>query len=64
MNESTTDDIKGRVKEAAGALTDNDELEREGEADQRAAQAKGKVEEVADKAKDVVDDVKNRVTGN
>jgi uncharacterized protein YjbJ (UPF0337 family) len=28
------EDIKGRVKEAAGALSDNDSLEREGEAQQ------------------------------
>jgi uncharacterized protein YjbJ (UPF0337 family) len=37
-----TDIIKGRVKEAAGALTGNDELRDEGKADQ----AVGKVKEV------------------
>lgn len=60
MNESTTDDIKGRVKEATGVLTGDEELEKSGKDDQRAAAVKDKVEDVADKAKDVVDDVKKR----
>lgn len=39
------DEIKGRVKEAAGAITDNDKLRREGKIDQAA----GKVKQVAEK---------------
>ncbi len=39
-----TDELKGRVKEAAGDLTDNDDLKREGKVDQ----GKGKVKEVVD----------------
>ena len=31
--DGTADDIKGRVKEAAGDLTDDDDLKREGKAD-------------------------------
>lgn len=50
---SSTDDAKGRVKEAAGDLTGNDDLEREGKADQ----ATGKI-------KDAVDSVKDKLTGN
>ena len=42
------DDLKGRAKEAAGDLTDNDELKREGEIDQ----GKGKVKDVVDKVAD------------
>lgn len=47
-----TDEAKGRVKEAAGALTDDDELKQE-----------GKVDKAAGKAKEVVDKVKDKVTG-
>ena len=52
---SNTDDIKGRVKEAAGDLTNDKDLEREGKLDQAA----GKVKE---KAGDVVDAVKDKLT--
>ena len=47
-----TDDAKGRVKEAAGDLTGNDDLKEEGKTDQAA----GKVKDIADSAKDKVDD--------
>ena len=33
------EDVKGKAKEAAGALTGNDRLEREGEAQQSKAEA-------------------------
>ncbi len=36
------DRIKGRVKEAAGALADDDNLKREGNLDQAAGKAKEK----------------------
>jgi uncharacterized protein YjbJ (UPF0337 family) len=49
------DDLKGKVKEAAGDLTDNDELRHEGKLDQAAGTAKEKVGNAADKARDVVD---------
>ena len=45
-----TDVAKGRVKEAAGALTDNDKLRAEGKTDQ----AVGEIKQVADKAVDKV----------
>ena len=48
------DDIKGRAKEAAGDLTDDKELQREGKVDQFTADVKEKVGDVADKVKDVV----------
>ena len=50
----TTDVVKGRIKEAAGALTGNDKLRADGKADQ----AVGKVKQVAEKA---VDQVKRAV---
>jgi len=49
------DQAKGRVKEAAGTLTGDDELKREGKADQAAGDAKEFVEDLADKAEEVVD---------
>lgn len=45
------DQVKGRVKEAAGAIADNDKLRREGKIDQAAGKAKEAVEEVVDKTK-------------
>jgi len=62
--DGTTDDMKGRVKEAAGDLTDDDDLKREGKADQAGAKAKRAVEDAADKAGDAVDAVKDKLTGN
>lgn len=53
---SNTDDVKGRVKEAAGDLTDNDEMKREGKLDQ----AKGKVKEAVDDVGDKVNEVLNK----
>jgi uncharacterized protein YjbJ (UPF0337 family) len=49
---SKSDKIKGRVKEALGALTDNDRLKREGQRDQVVGKVKDKVERVAEKVKD------------
>jgi uncharacterized protein YjbJ (UPF0337 family) len=46
------DQIKGRIKEAAGVLTDNDRLKREGKLDQ----VVGKVKETAEKAVDKIKD--------
>jgi len=49
-----TDIVKGRIKEAAGALTGNDKLKDEGKTDQVVGKAKEAVQKVADKVKDVV----------
>ena len=54
MSDGTKDDAKGRVKEAAGALTGDDSLKREGKVDRAAGSVKDKVGDAADKAKDVV----------
>ncbi len=45
------DDLKGRVKEAAGDLTDNDDLQREGKIDQGKGKVKDVVDNIADKFK-------------
>jgi uncharacterized protein YjbJ (UPF0337 family) len=46
------DETKGRVKEAIGDLTDDDELKREGKIDQAAGKAKNTVDKVKDKLTD------------
>ena len=51
---SNFDDIKGRAKEAAGDLTDDEDLQREGKVDQATGSIKDKVGDVADKVKDVI----------
>lgn len=49
-----TDEAKGRVKEAAGALTDNEQLRREGKVDQAAGKVKQAAENTIDKVKDAM----------
>jgi uncharacterized protein YjbJ (UPF0337 family) len=49
------DEAKGRVKEAAGDLTGDKDLQREGKTDQAAGKAKEGVDEAADKVKDAID---------
>jgi uncharacterized protein YjbJ (UPF0337 family) len=51
-----TDEAKGRVKEAAGDLTGNKDLEREGKMDQAGATVKEKTGEAVDKTKEALDD--------
>lgn len=54
MSSSTTDKVKGRLKEAAGVLTGDEDLKKEGQRDQKAGKVKEVVEEVIDKAKDLL----------
>ena len=49
------DEMKGRTKEAAGDLTGDESLQREGKVDRAASTIKEKVGEGADKAKDALD---------
>lgn len=53
--DKTADDAKGRLKEAAGSLTDDQRLKDEGKAERAKASIKDKVDNVAEKAKDVLD---------
>ena len=54
MSSGTVDKIKGRVKEAAGALVADENLKREGQADQLAGNLKEAAEKVVDEAKTLV----------
>jgi len=49
-----TDQAKGKIKEAAGDLTGDKDLEREGKADRAAGEVKEKVGDAVDKVKDVI----------
>ena len=48
-------EIKGKVKETVGDVTDDQDLKAEGQADQ----AKGNIKQAGDKLKDAVRDVTN-----
>ena len=52
-----TDVVKGRIKEAAGALIGDDELRAEGKTDQ----AIGEVKQIAEKAVDKVEQAVDKV---
>jgi uncharacterized protein YjbJ (UPF0337 family) len=54
MSSGTVDKVKGRVKEAAGALTGDKKLKRDGQADQTAGKLKAAGEKIVDGAKDLV----------
>jgi uncharacterized protein YjbJ (UPF0337 family) len=56
------DEAKGRAKQAAGDLTDNDDLKTEGKVDEKAGEAKSKVGDFKDKAEDAIDNVKEKLT--
>lgn len=59
--DTSSDQVKGRVKQALGDLTGNEELKSEGKADQAAGEAKGVVQDVADKAEELIDAAKKLV---
>ena len=54
MSDGTLDDAKGRVKEAAGDLTDDQSLKNEGKVDKDTGKIKDAVGDTADKVKDAV----------
>jgi uncharacterized protein YjbJ (UPF0337 family) len=51
MSDQNTDEAKGRVKEAAGAITGDSKLKNEGRADQAKSSVKKAVDKVADTLK-------------
>jgi uncharacterized protein YjbJ (UPF0337 family) len=53
--ENKGEDLKGRAKEAAGSVTGDDELKKEGRADQ----AESSVKQAGEKAKDAARDLKD-----
>jgi uncharacterized protein YjbJ (UPF0337 family) len=53
--DKNVDEGKGRLKEAAGSLTDNQDLKNEGRGDRAKASLKDKVDKVAEVAKGALD---------
>jgi uncharacterized protein YjbJ (UPF0337 family) len=51
---SNTDEAKGRLKEAAGDLTNDDDLKREGKVDRAEGATKDKIDAAGDKVKHAV----------
>ena len=56
------DQVKGKVKQAVGDLTGNEDLKKEGKADEKAGEVKEFVEGVKDKADDLIDTVKDKIS--
>ena len=54
MGEGAFDDAKGRVKESAGDLTDDQSLKNEGKVDRASGTVKDKVGDASDAVKDVL----------
>lgn len=49
-----TDEVTGRIKEAAGALTGDDKLREEGKTDQAIGKTKQAIQKAADTVKEAV----------
>jgi uncharacterized protein YjbJ (UPF0337 family) len=52
MSDGSMDDAKGRVKEAAGDLTQDEDLKNEGKVDRASGAVKDAIGGIADKVKD------------
>lgn len=58
-----SDQASGRVKQAAGALTGDEETKREGEREEKKGQLKEKLNEGIDKAEGALGKVKDKISG-
>lgn len=56
---STFDEVKGKAKQAIGDATDDNDLKREGKADETAGKVKSGIDSAKDKASDAVDSIKD-----
>lgn len=54
------DKTKGRLKQTAGDLTGDEDLEREGERDEKSGKAKDAIDTARNKASDAVDSVRDK----
>ena len=59
--DSDFDQAKGKIKQAAGVLIDDDKLRAQGENDEKAGKVKEVIETGKDKLDDAVDAVKDRL---
>ncbi len=58
------EEFKGRIKQAAGALTGNRKLKAAGTADEASGKAKHVVQDAANAAKDSIQQAKDKLTGD
>ena len=56
MSSGKFDQAKGRIKEAAGTLTDDKKMKREGKLDRAAGKMKEKFTDAVDKVKETFED--------
>jgi uncharacterized protein YjbJ (UPF0337 family) len=56
------DQVQGKLKQAVGDLTGDEELRKEGKADEKAGDVKEFVEDVMDKADDLIDAARDKIT--
>jgi len=54
------DQAKGRIKQAVGDLADDEEMKREGKADEAAGKAKDAVDQLKKKTDEAIDSVKGK----
>jgi uncharacterized protein YjbJ (UPF0337 family) len=64
MAEGKADELKGRAKQAAGDLTDDDDLKSEGKMDEKGGKVKQAAEHAKDKIEEGVDKVKDKLSGD
>lgn len=60
MSDHKGEDMKGRTKEAAGAVTGDEDLKREGKVDQASASVKDTISDAADSIKEAVNPSDNK----
>ncbi len=61
MTDKNVDEAKGRVKEAAGAITNDQDLKNEGKADQAKHDVKDLADKALGKAEKVLDDIREKI---
>jgi uncharacterized protein YjbJ (UPF0337 family) len=64
MNDGRYDELKGRAKQAAGDVVDNDDLRRSGKRDQASGKTKKAVEHAKDKVEEGVDRARKAIDGD
>ena len=60
-DESKFEQVKGNVKETAGNVMDNKDLEQEGKEDKSSSKSKEVTENAKDKVNDFIDKLKNNI---
>lgn len=62
MASGKSDEVKGRVEEAAGVLTGDEKLKRKGKADQAGGKVKQVAEKIQKKTEKAIDKVKDALS--